>query len=155
MSEQVTVNQASRPSTVVVGSNGAQVGSVTSAANGGSVAVSTGQQQSGVAVSGQGGPQLTISGAGARGEAGPAGPAGEDMPGSQAAPFSVNASEDGATYLYVGLTNEDAEWYVRRVAQDGSTLLHATLLNNPLVLTYDAAWAARATLTYGRFDQAF
>jgi len=80
---------------------------------------------------------------------------GADMPGSQAAPFNVNATDSGPTYLYVGLTNEDGDWYIKRVAQDGSTIAHATITNNPLVTDYASAWAARATLTYGRFDEAF
>ena len=104
---------------------------------------------------GETGPQGVQGDTGPQGATGPAGADGADMPGSQAAPFNVNQTEDGAIYLYVGLSNEDAEWYVKRIDQDGSDIGHATILNNALVASYSAAWTARASLTYGRFDEAF
>lgn len=92
---------------------------------------------------------------GPSGPTGPEGPAGENMPGNLAMPYSVNGTWQTSTYMFVGMTDEDGAWYVRRVALDASSILHATILNNPLIADYDAAVAARLTLTYGRFDEAF
>lgn len=79
------------------------------------------------------------------------GPVSENL----AAPFSVNNMDDGATYLYVGLSDENGAWYVKRIAQAGTGIAHATMANNVSYASYVDAWNDRAALTYGRFDQAF
>jgi hypothetical protein len=83
---------------------------------------------------------------------GPQGPSGDE---NLASPFNVNDMDDGATYLYVGLSDEDGAFYVKRVTQSSGTVRHATVLNNALVASYDDAWTGRAALTFGKYDQAF
>ncbi len=71
------------------------------------------------------------------------------MPGSLAAPYNVNDIEAP----YYGFSNETGSWLIKNVTDTSVTW--ATLLNNGSVSTYSDAWTNRATLTYGRYDQAF
>jgi hypothetical protein len=68
---------------------------------------------------------------------------------------NVDAPDSSTTY--VGKEDKDGAWMVQKISVSGmvTTLLYATVLNNATVLTYNAAWAARATLTYGTFAEAF
>jgi len=75
--------------------------------------------------------------------------------GSALASYETNDIEDGATYLYLGQSTSSAAWCVKRVNQDGTGIRYATVTNNGAVTTYSDAWTNRATLTYGRFDEAF
>lgn len=70
-------------------------------------------------------------------------------------PNHVDAPDSSTTY--VGKEDKDGTWLVQKISVSGvvTTLTYATVLNNASVLTYSAAWTARATLTYGTFAQAF
>lgn len=66
--------------------------------------------------------------------------------------FQVNDIEDAAT-SYFGFTKTDGEYMIKEVTD--TSVYYATISNNGAVTSYTDAWANRATLTYGRFDQAF
>lgn len=68
------------------------------------------------------------------------------------ADFSVNDIEDGTT-SYFGKTKPDGTWLIQSVTD--TSVAYATVSNNGAVTTYTDAWDGRATLTYGRFDEAF
>jgi hypothetical protein len=69
--------------------------------------------------------------------------------------FQFNDSDATTTVgaEYFGYTKPDGTWLVKKLTD--TTLRYATVTNNGAVLTYGDAWADVATLTYGRFDQAF
>jgi hypothetical protein len=70
--------------------------------------------------------------------------------------FNVNQwDEASSTLTYVGLSTTDGVWYIKKVDSAAKTIGHATANNNPSYITFAAAWAARTSLTYGRFDEAF
>lgn len=71
---------------------------------------------------------------------------------STLADFSVNDIED-ATTSYFGYTKPDGTWLVKELT--ATSVSYATVTNNGAVTTYTDAWTNRATLTYGRFDEAF
>jgi len=59
-----------------------------------------------------------------------------------------------ATLTYICAESSGAEWLVKKIdSTSGTSILYATIKNNPLVLTYSAAKTARATLTYGTPSQ--
>ena len=63
--------------------------------------------------------------------------------------------EATVTQTYIGKERADGAWLV--VSMDTTTgiqLRYATVTNNAAVLTYAAAWAARATLTYETYAEA-
>lgn len=66
--------------------------------------------------------------------------------------FNVNDIEDGAT-SYFGKTKTDGTWLVQSVTD--TAVEYATITNNSDRETYAEAWTNRATLTYGRYDEAF
>lgn len=71
--------------------------------------------------------------------------------------FGTNdVASPSATLTYVGKTDAAATWLVMSIdTTSGTSIRYATVLNNVAVLTYAAAWAARATLTYSTYDGAF
>lgn len=71
---------------------------------------------------------------------------------STLADFSVNDIEDGTT-AYFGKTKPDGTWLVQKVTD--TSVSYATVSNNGTVTSYTDAWTNKATLTYGRFDEAF
>ncbi len=71
---------------------------------------------------------------------------------STLADFSVNDIEEGTT-SYFGKTKPDGTYLIQKVTD--TSVSYATVTNNGAVTTYTDAWTNRATLTYGRFDQAF
>lgn len=71
---------------------------------------------------------------------------------STLAEFQVNDIEDDTT-SYFGFTEPDGTWLVKKVTD--TSVSYATETNNGSVTTYTDAWTNRATLTYGRYDQAF
>lgn len=71
---------------------------------------------------------------------------------STLADFSVNDIEDGTT-AYFGKTKPDGTWLVQKVTD--ISVSYATVSNNGAVTSYTDAWTNKATLTYGRFDEAF
>lgn len=69
-----------------------------------------------------------------------------------------DVEEASATVTYVGKETAagGTAWLVQKInTATGTNISYATILNNGSVLTYAAAWAARASLTYGTFAQAF
>lgn len=74
---------------------------------------------------------------------------------STLAEFQFNDSDATTTALteYFGYTKPDGTWLVKKLTD--TTLRYATVTNNGAITTYADAWAAIASLTYGRMDQAF
>jgi len=72
--------------------------------------------------------------------------------GADPSSFYVYDIEDGTT-AYYGNTNVAGAWMVKRVTD--TLVSYATVTNNVTVTTYTDAWTDRATLTYGRIDEAF
>jgi hypothetical protein len=68
---------------------------------------------------------------------------------STLADFSANDLGDP----YFGFTKPDGTWLV--LNKSATTVSYATVTNNGTVTSYTDAWTNKATLTYGRFDQAF
>ena len=66
-------------------------------------------------------------------------------------PYAVNNFEDGNP-LYVGKAKSDGTWLVERFSPTTTLKEYANTSNNTSIATYAAAWAARATLTYGTFQ---
>jgi hypothetical protein len=57
--------------------------------------------------------------------------------------------------MYVGKLNQFNYWYVRKIITDVNgviTQYHSNISNNPTHLTYDDAWANRASLIYGNLE---
>lgn len=71
---------------------------------------------------------------------------------STLANFHLNDLDEGTTSYY-GYTKPDGTWLVKELTD--TTLGYATITNNGAVTTYADAWAATASLTYGRMDEAF
>lgn len=72
--------------------------------------------------------------------------------GSDPSSFYVyNIEED--TTSYYGNTNVAGDWMVKKVTD--TLVSYATVTNNVAVTSYTDAWTDRATLTYGRIDEAF
>lgn len=59
---------------------------------------------------------------------------------------------ENATPLYQGKSDIDANWLVIEYDQTTGTIRYANIGNNATYLTYDTAWAARATLVYDEFQ---
>ncbi len=72
--------------------------------------------------------------------------------GSSEIDYSVNDIEEGTTSYY-GKSNASGAFLVLKVTD--TSVSYATVTNNGGVASYTDAWANRATLTYGRKDQAF
>lgn len=72
--------------------------------------------------------------------------------GATTADYSVNDIEE-ATASYFGYTKPNGTWLVKSLT--ATSVAYATVSNNGAVTSYTDAWTARATLTYGRFDEAF
>jgi hypothetical protein len=68
---------------------------------------------------------------------------------SGATTWGTNDIEDP----YYGQTTADGTWRILKVTDTSVT--YATVSNNGTVTSYTDAWTAKATLTYGRFDEAF
>lgn len=74
---------------------------------------------------------------------------------STLAEFQFNDSDNTTTASteYFGYTKPDGTWLVKKLTD--TALRYATVTNNGAVTTYADAWAAIASLTYGRMDEAF
>ena len=70
--------------------------------------------------------------------------------------FEVHDFEEAsATQLYLGQLTAANIWLVASIdTTTGVVIRYAGVANNATVTTYAAAWTARATLTYGRIDEA-
>ena len=65
-----------------------------------------------------------------------------------------DVEEASATVTYVGKEKPDGTWLVMKIdTTSGTTIRYASEVNNALVTDYAAAWAARATLTYGTYSE--
>lgn len=71
--------------------------------------------------------------------------------------FGTNdVATPSATVTYVGKSDKSGTWLVQKVdTSSGTSIGWATATNNAAVTTYANAWTNRATLTYGRFDEAY
>lgn len=57
--------------------------------------------------------------------------------------------------MYVGKLNTDGDYEIMRIDSSADTQIRfATIINNPGVADYAAAWAGRAALTYGTYAEA-
>lgn len=72
--------------------------------------------------------------------------------GTDPSSFYVYNQEEGTT-AYYGYTNVAGAWMVKSVTD--TLVSYATETNNGSVTTYTDAWTARASLTFGRIDEAF
>ncbi len=78
-------------------------------------------------------------------------------------PVSLTSSADPSSFYvydieedttsYYGNTNVSGAWMIKKVT--GTLVSYATVTNNATVTSYTDAWTDRATLTYGRIDEAF
>jgi hypothetical protein len=72
--------------------------------------------------------------------------------------FEINDVEKNGNTTRYGQENIDGIWLVRKIVKTtvgaviSTNILYASVKTNPLVTTYDAAWAARTTLTYGKYS---
>lgn len=55
--------------------------------------------------------------------------------------------DEGATYTYIGYTNTTG-WQIKRMTNADTSLLYADGLFSGTYADFDAAWAARASITY-------
>lgn len=71
--------------------------------------------------------------------------------------FGINDVDTAsATITYVGKSDKDGNWCVQKIdTSSGVAIGWASVTNNPAQITYASAWTNRATLTYGRYDEAF
>lgn len=67
--------------------------------------------------------------------------------------YKVNDIDDTTATEYYGKTNANGDYLIQRVTS--SVISYATVLNNDGVTDYATAWSTRASLTYGRYDEAF
>lgn len=72
--------------------------------------------------------------------------------GASEVDYSVNDLEEAATSYY-GKSNASGAFLILKVTD--TSVSYATVTNNGGVASYTDAWTNRATLTYGRKDQAF
>lgn len=71
--------------------------------------------------------------------------------------YVTNNIDKSSTKVYAGKSKSDGTWYIVLLDKSVSptSVGHATSTNNPSYSTYTAAWSARTSLTYERYDQAF
>lgn len=74
--------------------------------------------------------------------------------GGGGSPVDVYALNDldGTDPLYIGKVTSAGVWLVQEYSTSAGTMRYANLSNNAGYATYAAAWAARASLTYGLFQ---
>lgn len=70
---------------------------------------------------------------------------------------SNDVEKVSADLLYDGGEDRNGQWCIQEVATSGglTSIRFATQMNNAGYATYADAWAARASLTYGLFSEAF
>jgi len=68
------------------------------------------------------------------------------------ASYQVNDIEESTT-SYFGFSTSAGEWMIKALTD--TSVSYATVSNNGTVTSYTDAWTDRATLTYGRYDEAF
>lgn len=65
-----------------------------------------------------------------------------------------DVEEASATVTYIGSEKSAAGWMVQKIDTTTDTVMrYASVVNNPAVTTYAAAWTARATLTYDIYSE--
>lgn len=67
--------------------------------------------------------------------------------------YKTTKIDDVTSTEYYGATNQDGAYLIRRIT--ATDVQFATIYNNALVTTFNDAWTDRATLTYGRIEEAF
>lgn len=65
--------------------------------------------------------------------------------------YAVN-DLDGTDPLYIGKVTSAGVWLAQEYSTSAGTMRYANLSNNAGYATYPAAWADRASLTYGLFE---
>lgn len=69
------------------------------------------------------------------------------------ADYGISDIDDSTSTEYYGFTDPDANWLVKKITS--SSVGWATVTNNGGVSDYATAWSGKASLTYGRKDEAF
>lgn len=75
--------------------------------------------------------------------------------GDHSSSYGTNQSYESGTVTYLCKTNTTGDYLIKKIDDSDGSIGWATVLNNPSVTTYADAVTNRATLTYGRKDQAF
>jgi len=70
------------------------------------------------------------------------------------ATYFLNDFVDGDP-LYVGKSAGGNNWLVQKFSTSSGTMLYATQYNNPSVLDYATAWAAKASLVYSTYQEIY
>jgi hypothetical protein len=71
--------------------------------------------------------------------------------------YATNAiDEASATLVYICKIGADGAWLILKIdsSSNPNSLTYASVLNNPTVTDYDSAFTNRASLTYGKYNQA-
>ena len=67
-----------------------------------------------------------------------------------------NIDEASSTITYIGKEDRDGNWIVMKIdTSSGTSISYATKINNSSYADYSSAWAARTSLTYENYSQAF
>lgn len=78
-------------------------------------------------------------------------------PGLSSRTFEASDQDTvGATYQYFGFLTQDGNWMIQRFDLSVTNIVnyrYAAVANNGAYSSYTAAWTARASLTYGYFNQ--
>jgi len=71
--------------------------------------------------------------------------------------WNVNdIDEASATVTYIGQEEKEGGWYLKKIDTSSQVVFtHASVTNNPSILTYSSAWTSRASITYQAFSSAF
>lgn len=75
--------------------------------------------------------------------------------GDPSSSYGFYQETTSGTKTYYGFTDADANWLIKEEDSSTETFKWATITNNVSEPTYAGAWTNRATLTYGRKDEAF
>lgn len=69
--------------------------------------------------------------------------------------YTEDVEEDSSTNItYVGKQTKEGEWKIQKILEETiqtittTSILYASVVNNPSIASYEDAWADRATLTY-------
>lgn len=64
--------------------------------------------------------------------------------------------EASATLVYICKIDADGAWLILKIdsSSNPNSFTYASVLNNPTVTDYDSAFTDRASLTYGKYNQA-
>lgn len=68
-----------------------------------------------------------------------------------------NIDEASATVVYICKEDADGAWYILKIdsSSNPNSFTYASVINNSTVTSYNDAYTNRASLTYGKYSQAF